>query len=85
LEHYAETWKSSDKEVIESIIPTFLGDKNLKKYRKQFTNPRPKQPCICGSGKPFSECHPSAWKGVILISQDLKKLNMNPYKLLSKK
>ncbi len=85
LEYYAEDPLEQTKESIEKLTPIFTGDKeNWKKYRAQLMSPSANKICICGSKQPFSDCrHGLAWRGLVRLHQDLKRLGLNPYKVFS--
>lgn len=85
LEYYAEDPTEQTKESIEKLVPVFTGDKaHWKKYRAQLVSPSINKICICGSKQSFSSCrHGLAWKGLLRLHEDLKRLGMNPYKVFS--
>jgi hypothetical protein len=87
LEYYAKDPIEQTAESIAALTDIFTGDKNnWRKYRAQIVNPNPNKACICGSGKPFSECtHALAWKGLARLRDDLKRLHLNPYKVFTQR
>ena len=85
LERHAEETEEQTREDLGAILPVFRDDlKNWRKYRAQFVRPSGNKNCFCESGKQFFECHPLAWKGMVRLYEDLKRLRLNPYKFFSK-
>lgn len=85
LEYYAEDSTKQTKTNIETLSIAFQSDMYWKKYRKQTQNPNGSKLCICGSSRPFNECHSLAWKGLMRLHEDLRRLKLNAYKLFSNK
>ncbi|MFA6017674.1 MAG: hypothetical protein WCT28_01945 [Patescibacteria group bacterium] len=84
LEYLVDDPVEQSKDSLRQLAPHFVNDDNWKRYRKQIRLPNPRRTCTCKSGKPFSTCHPRAWKGVLLLHADLKRLKLNAYKLFTR-
>lgn len=80
LEFYAENGEQT-VEQIEEVAKSFVADDHWKEYSRQFRKPSAERFCVCGSQKPFRKCHPRAWQGVERLHADLKRLEVNIYKL----
>jgi hypothetical protein len=85
LECYAEDSAEQTEESLKWLATVFTGDTNWKKYRGQVQNPKEGKVCVCGSGKPFIEHHNLAWRGLMKMHEDIRRLKLNAYKLFSKK
>jgi len=84
LEYYADDPSEQSKEDIEVIAGTFRDDLNWKRYSKQLRKPSPDKSCPCGKDKPFQKCHADAYRGLLRLNGDLKRLKLNPYKLFNR-
>jgi hypothetical protein len=86
LEYYAKDPVEQTASSIAVLANVFTGDKdNWRKYRTQLMNPNSNKACICGSGNSFSRCsHTLAWKGLVRLHEDLKRLRLNPYKVFTR-
>lgn len=84
LERHIEDSEKHTRESLELILPAFRDNPDWRKYRAQFVEPKGNKACLCKSGKAFSECHPLGWQGMVLLHEDLKRLNLNPYKFFFK-
>lgn len=81
LEFYAEDKSEQKIEDIKQTARVFVADNNWKEYGKQIRKPSAEKACICGSGRQFQRCHPSAWKGILRLNIDIKRLGLNPNNL----
>ncbi len=81
LEFYADDSHEQTKEGIEILATTFREDLNWKWYSKQLRKPNPNKMCVCGKSRSFNSCHERAYRGLLRLSEDLKRLNLNAYKL----
>ena len=84
LEHYSENTTQQSVESITELGPTIKADEDWKYYTFQIRKPSPKKPCVCGSKKPISGCHKKAWRGIILLSADVKKYKLDVGKTFSR-
>ena len=63
---------------VSGILEAIRRDPNWKEYDKQFRKPSAKRGCLCGSRKPFENCHNRAWVGIVRLRPELESLG---YKL----
>ena len=84
LEFYAEDQMDKTIDMIEDLAAVFKIDLKWEKYRDHLQHPRPKKLCVCGSNKMFPDCHGLAWKGILALRGDLKRLRLDAYKLFSR-
>lgn len=76
LEFYADDATPLTREAIEEIIPFWAKETNWLDYAKQIRRPRGHNPCLCGSGKPFRSCHPTALRGLLRLMGEMDRLGM---------
>jgi hypothetical protein len=81
LEFYAEDATPQTREAIEEIIPFFAKETNWLAYGKQIRRPRGHNPCLCGSGKAFRSCHPTAWQGLLRLVGEMDRLGLKARRL----
>lgn len=81
LEFYAYDTHDLSIEDVEKYAPDFKIDKAWKEYHKQLRKPSPKRACVCGSGKEFEKCHKIAYRGLVRLHGELKRLKANIYEL----
>ncbi len=84
LEHYSENSAEQSVKSILELGPTIKSDEEWKYYTFQIRKPSAKKLCVCGSKKAISGCHKKAWHGIILLSADVKKFNLNVEKIFSR-
>jgi len=84
LEFYADDMTPQTAEDVEEIMPTVRREDNWEEYRKQFRKPRANRPCLCGSKKPFLQCHDRGWKGLLRLNSEIHRLNINVEKLFKR-
>ncbi len=77
LEFYADNTQEQTREDIAEVIATIRRDPNWKLYHKQLRKPSSKRSCLCGSRKPFDECHSKAWRGIAPLRAELQRLGLN--------
>lgn len=77
LEFYAEDEREQTSEDIKQLLTHVRLENNWKEYHKQFRKPSPERLCVCGSRKPFHQCHQRAWRGVLRLYADLERLHLN--------
>jgi hypothetical protein len=76
LEFYADNTTPQTRETVGKIIPFFCKETNWRDFDKQLRRPSGQRPCLCGSGKPFSVCHPTAWQGLLRLVGEIVRLGM---------
>jgi hypothetical protein len=81
LEFAADDQNETSKEDVELIAETVRRDMHWKRYVKHLRKPGVGKTCPCDSGRPFDACHERAYRGLLRLSADLKRLKLNPYKL----
>jgi hypothetical protein len=65
LECYGELGCNSERSELDRLAHVVRGAG--PEYKKQMNRPSAKRACPCGSGTPFRDCHPPAWKGLKLL------------------
>lgn len=81
MEYHAEDPAVQTRESIARLASYLYGDDDLKRYKRYLLKPMGAH-CVCGSGYSFESCHDLAWKGLLRFGEDMRKLNLNPKKLL---
>lgn len=81
LEFYADDQSEQKIDDIKQTAKVFVADNNWKEYSKQIRKPSAQKACICGSGRQFQRCHPSAWRGILKLNTDIRQLGLNAYNL----
>jgi hypothetical protein len=82
LEFYANH-VTQRKQEFEEVLASLRAGSDWPQYYKQLRKPSAKRVCICGSGKAFGKCHPSAWRGLKNLISALSQLGFD-FKSLQK-
>jgi hypothetical protein len=77
LEDYLEIDNPSKDNILETL-KWIKRSPNWIEYNKQMKKLSPQKHCVCGSHKPFCNCHPEAWKGLEKLIIDMKSFSLNP-------
>lgn len=77
LECHAEYPNDITEQDIKEVVKTLRADENWKEYSKQLRKPSGAKFCICGSRKPFIQCHRLAWQGLERLYSDIQSQKLN--------
>jgi len=77
LECHAEYPDNITEQDIRDIAKILRAEENWKGYSKQLRKPSSRKFCICGSRKPFVECHKLAWQGLERLYSDIQDRRLN--------
>lgn len=77
LECHAEYPNDITEQDIREVAKTLRADENWKEYSKQLRKPSGAKFCICGSRKPFSQCHRLAWQGLERLCSEIHSRKLN--------
>ncbi len=79
LEYLGEHTPPLDRQDISDAASVVLRERTWKEYSKQIRNPRGFRNCLCGSNRRISKCHAEAWRGVLHLHQELRRLQINAF------
>lgn len=84
LEYYSDKKSSLTSDDLELFISNLRRDDKWKLYSKRLRDSDFSKKCVCGSEKPFNSCHPKAADGMGHVLSEVRRLQLNAYKLFRK-
>lgn len=82
LEFYAQDSISPTREDLLEIGKMIRTGPNWRQYSKQLKKPNSERKCLCGSGRPISDCHSDVWQGINKLHAHLKRLGLKPRQII---
>jgi hypothetical protein len=82
LEFYAQDSTTPTREDLVKVGKMIRADPNWRGYSKQLRRPSSGRKCLCGSGRPISECHYEVWQGINKLHAHMEQLGLKPRQII---